>query len=113
MIATSAYEPSRHISTFYVAGFQFWDGASVIGQLKSGMKLELAAERGNPHDPEAIAIRWNGIKLGYVPSGENHLISTLAYFGHADALECTVLQADPTRSPWHQLMVAINVHDAR
>lgn len=113
MIKSVGYEPSRHITTFYVAGFQYWEGASVIGELKPGMKLELAAERGNPHDPEAIAIHWNGIKLGYVPADENHLISTLAYYGHAGALECKVLQADPTRSPWHQLMVAINVCDAR
>ena len=48
-----------------------------------------------------------------MPADENHLISTLAYYGHASAFECKVLQADPARSPWHQLMVAINVCDAR
>ena len=107
------YEPSRHVSTFYVAGFQYWDGASVIGELSSGMGLDLAPERDNPHDPEAVAISWRGTKLGYVPADESGLVSTLAYYGHADVLECRVLKADPARSPWHQLMVAINVCDAR
>ncbi|MGQ5427120.1 HIRAN domain-containing protein [Thermophilibacter sp. ZX-H3] len=107
------YEPSRHVSTFYVAGFQYWDGASVIGELSSGMGLDLAPERDNPHDPEAVAISWRGTKLGYVPADESGLVSTLAYYGHADVLECRVLKADPTRSPWHQLMVGIYVRDAR
>ena len=72
------YEPSRHIATFYVAGFQYWDGATVIGELASGMGLDLSPERDNPHDPEAVAISWNGTKLGYVPADENGLVSTLA-----------------------------------
>lgn len=107
------YEPSRHVATFHVAGFQFWDGAVVIGELKSGTKLELVPERDNPHDPEAMALCWHGAKLGYVPADENHLMSTLAFYGHTNAFECRVLQADPTRSPWHQLMVGVYVRDAR
>lgn len=31
------YEPSRNIMTFHIAGFQFWDGALVLNQLKAGM----------------------------------------------------------------------------
>ena len=107
------YEPSKHIATFYVAGFQYWDGASVINELRAGMQLELAPEPENPHDPEAVAILWNGTKLGFVPKDESGLVALLAFYGHADILECRVLKADPTRSPWHQLMVGIYMRDAR
>lgn len=31
------YEPSRNIMTFHIAGFQFWDGALVLNQLKAGL----------------------------------------------------------------------------
>lgn len=48
-------EPPRHIATFYVAGFQHWNGATVIDQLKAGSPLQLAAEPNNPHDSEAVA----------------------------------------------------------
>ncbi len=107
------YEPSKHVATFYVAGFQYWDGALVIGELKAGMQLDLVPERDNPHDPEAIAIRWKGTKLGFVPASENALVSALSFYGHADVFECRVLKADPARSPWHQLMVGLYVRDAR
>lgn len=37
----SGYEPSKHLDTFNIAGFQHWDGATVISELKVGQKLEL------------------------------------------------------------------------
>ena len=30
------YEPSRQLMSFNVAGFQFWDGALVLGELRAG-----------------------------------------------------------------------------
>lgn len=50
------YEPSRVLLSFHIAGFQYADGALVLGDLKAGDKLTLCAERDNPHDPEAVAI---------------------------------------------------------
>ena len=47
------YEPSRVLLSFHIAGFQYADGALVLGDLKAGDKLTLCAERDNPHDPEA------------------------------------------------------------
>lgn len=48
------YEPSRVLLSFHIAGFQYADGALVLGDLKAGDKLTLCAERDNPHDPEAL-----------------------------------------------------------
>ena len=48
------YEPSRVLLSFHIAGFQYADGALVLGDLKAGDKLTLCAECDNPHDPEAI-----------------------------------------------------------
>ena len=107
------YEPSRHIATFNIAGFQHWDGAPVIDQLKLGSPLQLVAAPDNPHDSEAVAIRWQGTKLGYVPSGKNHLPSLLLHYGHTGVLECRVLKVDPSESPWKQVMVGLYLTDAR
>ena len=48
------YEPSRVLLSFHIAGFQYADGALVLGDLKVGDKLSLCAERDNPHDPERL-----------------------------------------------------------
>lgn len=48
------YEPSRVLLSFHIAGFQYADGALVLGDLKAGDKLTLRAERDNPHDPRRL-----------------------------------------------------------
>ena len=58
------YEPSRVLLSFHIAGFQYAEGALVLGDLKAGDKLTLCAERDNPHDPEAVAIYYGNTKLG-------------------------------------------------
>ena len=50
------YEPSKIMQSFFIAGFQYHDGALALKKLKPGKKLELIAEPDNPHDPAAVAI---------------------------------------------------------
>lgn len=107
------YTPSRNLLSFYIAGFQFWDGALALEQLKAGARLDLVPEFDNPHDPNAIAIYYEGFKLGFVPQDCNEQLATMLFFGHGDAFECRVQQVAPDRSPWHQVRVGIYVVDAR
>ena len=73
------YEPSRVLLSFHIAGFQYADGALVLGDLKAGDKLTLCAEHDNPHDPEAVAIYYGKTKLGYVPGNEVGPLSLMMY----------------------------------
>ena len=107
------YEPSKHIDTFFIAGFQHHDGALVLDKLKLGKKLDLIAQTDNPYDPQAVAIKRKGYMLGYVPKDKNSLLSKLLYFGHGDAVECRVLQVDRKAVPWEQVRVGIFVTDKR
>lgn len=107
------YEPSRSLFTFHVAGFQHHDGALVLGELKPGDTLELVPERDNPHDPDAVALKFHGTMLGYIPADQTGPISMMSFYGHADVFECRVLQVAPERSPWHQLRAGVFVRDAR
>lgn len=107
------YEPSRHVSTFFVAGFQYHDGALVFDKLKVGTLLQMSAERDNPYDPEAMALSIDGTMIGYVPREQNSLVSLLDYYGHGDAFEVRVLQVNPEASPWEQVRVGLYVKDAR
>lgn len=107
------YEPSRSIVSFFIAGFQHWDGATVLADLKVGEVLDLVPESDNPYDPEAVAVYRGAAKLGFIPAEENHIVSLMSYYGHSSAFECRVLQVSPDRSPWHQVRVGLYVTDAR
>lgn len=104
---------SRLFASFHIAGFQFWDGALVLGRLKTGKKLKLVPEPGNAYDPNAVALYYKGVKLGFIPHDQNAEIAQLLAFGHKDVFEARVQQVSPERSPWHQVRVGIFVADAR
>ena len=84
------WEPSRHFMDFHIAGFAYYDGLDVIDQLILGQQVSLIVEADNPHDPEAVAIYFKDIKLGYVPSAKNILLSNLLYYGHSDIFESQI-----------------------
>jgi hypothetical protein len=54
-----------------LAGFRYHAGAGLWRELRVGDRLELEREPDNPHDANAVAVRWRGHKLGYVPRHEN------------------------------------------
>lgn len=93
------YEPSRVLLSFHIAGFQYADGALVLGDLKVGDKLTLCAERDNPHDPEAVAIYYDDTKLGYVPGNEVGPLSLMMYYGHEDVLRPAYSRLRPSAAP--------------
>ena len=107
------YEPSRDIMSFCIAGFSHYDGPKVFDELKIGTRLELALEPDNPYDAKAVAIRFQGVKLGYIPAKMNFEVYQLMFFGHADLFECFVVQVDPETHPESQVRVRIDVVDAR
>ena len=106
------YEPSRHVATFFIAGFQHWDGALLLSELRAGDRLEVVPEPDNPHDPNCLAICLGQRKIGYVPKAHNSLPALLMYYGHR-VFELRVLQVDPEADPWEQVRVGLYVIDAR
>ena len=111
--STFSYEPPRMVTNFYVRGFQYWDGATVLGQMQPGEELCKIAERDNPHDPTAIALYYESTKIGYVPSDECELLSTLLFYGHTNTFELRIQQVNPEADPWKQVRVGLYVVDAR
>ena len=98
---------SRLYASFHIAGFQYWDGALVLDRLKVGKALELVPEPGNPYDPDAVALYYEGSKLGFVPRELNGNLAQLLAFGHTGVFEARVQQVAPERSPWHQVRVCL------
>ncbi|WP_281758963.1 HIRAN domain-containing protein [Alicyclobacillus hesperidum] len=76
-VATDTYEFVKPVEThfgefaieFYVAGWRYYDGDAVVGQLSNGQTVNLKSERDNPRDGNAVVILSLGNrKLGYVPA---------------------------------------------
>lgn len=107
------YEPSRNLFSFHISGFQYHDGALVLSKLRVGDRLELVPEPDNPYDPEAVAVKYKGTMLGYVPGDMNAPLAVMMHFGHAAVFECRVLQVAPEKDPWKQVRAAVFVTDAR
>ncbi len=107
------YTPSRHVATFFIAGFQHHDGALVLEELKAGTNLALVPERDNPYDPEAVAVYFKDAMIGYIPHTDNQLLSLLPFFGHSDVFECRVLQVNKEAEPWKQVRIGIYISDKR
>ena len=70
-------------------------------------------EPSNPHDSEAVAIFYQGTKLGYIPSDKNSLISRLIYFGHGDILEARIQMSNTENHPDRQFLVVVKLKDNR
>lgn len=84
--AASVHEPcldeaiiGRHlvIQRSRLAGFKHHEAPALLPALRPGSPLTLSAERDNPHDGDAVAIRWQGHMLGYLPRGENLVVARL------------------------------------
>lgn len=63
----------------YVAGTGYIEGIDELEPyLKQGDRLDFFRESDNPHDQDAIVIKnENGVKIGYVPKGDNVVFSRL------------------------------------
>lgn len=107
------YEPSRNVEDFHLAAFAYYDGLDVLDQLQPGTAVDLMAEPTNPYDSEAVAIFYQGKKLGYIPKDRNTLISRMLFYGHGDILEARIQMVDLTVHPERQLRVVVKFKDKR
>jgi len=60
-----------------VSGFRHHEAPRLWAALRPHATLTLEREADNPHDPNAVALRWRGRKLGYLPRGENLVVARL------------------------------------
>lgn len=63
--------------TFFVAGFQYYDGMEVEYLLKKGMPLLLNRQPHNRYDNYAIEVFCGEAKLGFIPRTDNKVIADL------------------------------------
>lgn len=95
----------------FVAGFQYADGASVLGQMRAGDPLLLAREPTNPYDRLAVKVCWHGNKLGYIPRAQNTAIARLLDVG--TPLQASIVAVNPVQEPWSQVEMVVEHANAK
>jgi hypothetical protein len=101
----------RHLSTFNLAGFTYYDGIEVFGELKVGTLLNLKAEHDNKYDPAAVALYYKNKKLGYVPKDENTMLFKFLVLGHTNLFEARVNRLSPEKHPEGQVGVVVRINE--
>ncbi len=81
-----------------IAGFQHYDGPKLWSHLDEGQALTLQREPYNPYDPRAVAVYWQGHKVGFVPQRENRVIAQMLDKG--ETLEAEITRLRKGMNPW-------------
>ncbi|MGY5353681.1 HIRAN domain-containing protein [Wenyingzhuangia sp. IMCC45467] len=92
----------QRINNYHIAGFNYYEGALAFKKLKIGTKLILKPEPNNQYDKYAIAIYYRDYKLGYIPKGENRLLSILLQNNMIET-ETVVQKRAEDEHPEHQI----------
>lgn len=95
------------LNEFPVAGFPYYDGPELLDTLQPGEDLTLMAEPDNPFDEQAIRIEAHGRQIGYVPRGENGLLTRL--LGQGVSLRAQVARVAPEAGPWSALTIMVSM----
>ncbi|HKK44847.1 MAG TPA: HIRAN domain-containing protein [Balneolaceae bacterium] len=98
--------PAYLLNKFYVAGFQYYKGPSIIDSIGQGEWLQLKADPANEYDRFAVKILWDGeFMLGHVPHTDNRHISRLLQ--QNVSLYCTATEVNPKKETWEMLKVEV------
>lgn len=90
----------------FVRGLAFSPGKKVLPYMKAGEKLDLLREPENKYDSNAIALCYNGQKIGYVAAEDNSMLSQLLDAGHGNFVaEVDNIHADAP--VWHRVSYMI------
>lgn len=103
--SSASNQKKRYFLTkFYIAGYYYYDGETVIDQLKPGDELIIVLEPSNPHDKRALEIYTkNNVKLGYVPREINPIPSRL--LRQDVKITSTVDKINLTADEWRKVKV--------
>lgn len=92
-----------------LAGFQYYSGEQLWSHLTEGQPLMLKREADNRHDKYAIAVTWNGQKLGYLPRAQNYTLSQMMDRG--EQLAAHIKTMKNSNDPWQKIQIGI-AHNA-
>lgn len=90
-----------------LAGFRYYAGEVLWGELHEGDALSLVREPDNTHDKNAVRVEWQGQKLGYLPRAQNQAVAAAMDAG--ERVDARIAKLRNERNPWHRLLVDVFV----
>ena len=90
-----------------VAGFQYDKGERLFGRLQTGTPLRLVREAENRYDRNAVAVYFQGEKLGFVPRSDNCAISQLMDRGKQ--LSARIVKVSRVKTPWERIRFEVSL----
>lgn len=113
-LATISYEVSKEFEKIYllqcfVRGFQYYEGPRLLSKIKNNFGiLELCREANNPHDKYALALYFEGNKIGYIPRESNKTLSRLID-AQLIELQAEITNVEPNAATWENVRLAVYV----
>ncbi len=95
-----------YLLQFFIRGFRFYKGVEMIDQISHDGLVELVREPDNQYDENAIAIHYNGIKIGYVPQEDNLILARLLDARLLD-LQAEITHINKKVADWEKIRVAV------
>ena len=99
---------NSYFSDFNIAGFLYYDGVEVFHELQIGSEVQLVPEPENRYDEYAVAIYFQGKKLGFIPRGMNKQISKLLNHGY-NPFTVKINRISPREHPNNQVGVVVKI----
>ena len=90
----------------FLRGFQFYEGPKIIKQINKTGLLELIREPQNQYDSQAIALHFEGIKIGYIPAEENTILSVLMD-SKLLKIQAEITHIEPNAQTWENIHIAL------
>jgi len=99
------YDDTRFVklTTLKVAGLQY--GELSTHPFLPGEYLRLVREPHNAYDPYAVAIRYAGMRVGYIPRTNSRIVASLIDAGIP--LYAAVRYFEVDKEPWERLWVGV------
>lgn len=106
-LAAQAQTVKLLVQSSPLAGFQYHAGELLWEKMNVGDVVTLIREPDNPHDPRAVRVEWQGIKLGYLPRAENEAVAAAMDRGERVAARIAALVQH--RNPWRRVRIEVFV----
>jgi len=96
------------INRFCIAGYAYYEGDTILNELRENMVLSMVPEPKNIHDQHAIEVYYGDTKLGYIPQSENLIIGKL--LDQEAPVSCAIAKIRHTGSDWEKVKVEIRLN---
>jgi len=106
-VLAAASRPRLLIQQSPLAGFQYHEGESLWPLLSVGAPLRLLREPENTHDARAVAVRFMGRRIGYLPRLENTAVSQMLDRGVP--LTAEIAELSRSQDPWQRVQLRVEV----